>query len=474
MGSVKNGLLWSGIERFSVQGTQFILSLVIARLVGPNDFGLIAMVAVFMAIAQVFADSGFANALIQKKDRAEIDYSTVFYFNFAIAFFLYCIIYLSAPYIAIFYNESVLTAVTRWIGLNLIATALCTIQRTRLRIISNFKLIAEISFCAVIISGVIGVWLAYIGYGVWSLVAQSLSFNFIQAFLFWIVAKWYPRTGFSFNSFRGLFSFGSKILVSGLLHTVYLNLYSLVIGKFYNATDVGYYNRAATISQYIPSNLVHIITNVIFPLQCEHQDDDRWLIENFPKHLRFTSYIVFPIMTYIAAASRPLVNIILSEKWETAATLISILCLGYMWMAIGALNNYLINAKGRSDLYLKAEIIKKALAIAILIVTLFLGIRALCVGLLIYNLLDIIVISSFTKKILGIGFFWQMKKIMNIILICAISCILTYGMIQFFKSDILALASGTIVYAIVFIVLSKTLHLPELSIVARVIHKKLR
>ena len=283
--SLKKGILWSSIERFSVQGISFLLSIIIARLITPGEYGLIAMLTIFMAIAQSFVDSGFGNALIQKKDRDEVDYSTVFYFNLVISIILYVVLYLCAPLIAKFYNQPLLMPVTRWIALNLIFNSLSLVQRTRLNIDLNFKLQAKISLSAVIISGIIGITLAYRGYGVWALVTQSLSNNFLSTVLLWISTHWIPLPIFSKRSFVKLFSFGSKVLASGLLHTIYLNLYSLVIGKFYNAADVGFYNRAYSISQYPSTNIVMIITRAIYPVQCAHQDDDKWLTDNFLQYL---------------------------------------------------------------------------------------------------------------------------------------------------------------------------------------------
>ena len=357
MDKTRNGAIWSAIERFSVQGSQFILSLIIARLVTPADFGLIAMISIFIAIAQVFTDSGFGSALIQKKDRNTVDYSTVFYFNSITSIILYIILFLIAPYISKFYNTPQLTNVTRVVGINLILMALCLIQRTIYRIELNFKKIAKISLVAMILSGLVGIILAYKGYGVWALVFQTLGNNLLLTVIFWISSKWHPILKFSRTSFKRLFTFGSKLLISHLLHTIFLNLYSLVLGRFYNPTDVGYYNRAYTISQYPPVNLVTIITNVMYPLQCNHQDNKQWMITTFPKFIRLTCFVVFPIMILLAIVAKPFTLIVLSDKWLTISPLISILSIAYMWIAIGALNNNIINSSGRSDLYLKAEIL---------------------------------------------------------------------------------------------------------------------
>lgn len=433
MPSTTNGVIWSAIERFSVQGVSFLLSIVIARLVTPDEYGLIAMLTIFMAIAQTFIDSGFGNALIQKKDRDNVDYSTVFYFNIAVSILLYLILYACSPLIAKFYNQPQLTEITRWVGLNLILMSLSLVQRTRLSIDLNFKLQAKVSLAAVILSGIIGILLAYHGYGVWALVAQSLSNNLLSTIFLWMAAKWHPMLAFSIESFKRLFSFGSKLLASGLLHTIYLNLYSLVIGKFYNAADVGYYNRAYTISQYPSTNIVMVITRAIYPVQCAHQDDDRWLEQNFLSYLRMTSFIVFPLMALLAVIAKPLVLIVLTEKWLPAAELISILSIAYIWYPVMVINNQMLNVKGRSDLFFKAEIIKKVVAIAILCATLPFGIVWLCWGIFIYNIFDMIIIIRFAKKVISTGFISQLQTLLPLIIITFLSggiAVITYVMID--------------------------------------------
>lgn len=473
MTNTTKGVMWSAIDRFSVQGISFVLSLVIARLITPREYGLIAMLTIFMAIAQSFIDSGFGNALIQKKDRDEVDYSTVFYFNIGISLFLYGILYLCAPLIAKFYNQPILTTVTRWVGLNLIFISLSIVQRTRLNIDLNFKLHAKVSLTSVIISGIIGMALAYRGWGVWSLVLQSLSNNLLTTILLWITTKWHPLLEFSVYSFRRLFSFGSKLLVSGLLHTLYLNLYSLVIGKFYNAADVGFYNRAYTISQYSSTNIVMIITRVIYPIQCAHQDDEKWLEVMFIKYLRITCYIVFPIMGLLAVIAKPLVLIILTDKWLPSASLISILSIAYMLYPLMVINNQMLNVKGRSDLFLKAEIIKKIVAVSILVITLPFGLIWLCLGVLLYNLFDTILIISFVKKVINTGYFLQLKSIYKILFLTIIASITSLIPIYLFNSNNILVISQIISFIIIYFSLSFILKIDEIKTIKNILTKNM-
>lgn len=472
MPSTTNGVIWSAIERFSVQGISFLLSIVIARLVTPGEYGLIAMLAIFMAIAQSFIDSGFGNALIQKKDRNEVDYSTVFYFNIVISTILYGVLYFCAPLISRFYNQPELTSVTRWIGLNLIFISLSIVQRTRLNIDLNFKLQAKVSLAAVIISGIAGITMAYNGWGVWALVFQSLSNNLLSTIFLWITAKWHPVLVFSVDSFKRLFSFGSKLLASGLLHTIYLNLYSLVIGKFYNAADVGFYNRAYTISQYPSTNIVMIILRAIYPVQCAHQDDDNWLEGHFLSYLRMSCFIVFPLMVLLAVIARPLVILVLTEKWLPAANLISILSLAYMWYPVMVINNQMLNVKGRSDLFLKAEIIKKIIAVAILCATLPFGVTWLCWGVLIYNIFDVLLIIGFVKKVISTGYKRQFKAVFPLLSVTIVAGILSFAVTMVVPNIWINIAAGSITFIAIFIISVVMLKLDELNQIKQILHIK--
>lgn len=446
MAGAKEGIIWSAIERFSVQGSQFIISLIIARLISPADFGLIAMLTIFLSLAQVFIDSGFGSALIQRKDRNNEDFSTVFFFNLGISIIIYIILYFAAPYIALFYHIPELSLITRIVGINIIIIALYTIQKIIYRISLNFKKIAIISLIGMLLSGILGIIIAYKGFGVWSLVIQALVNNVILVFLFWTTTKWHPEMIFSIKSFKRLFSFGSKLLFSNILNTIFLNLYSLVIGRYYNPTDVGYYNRASTISQHPPGTLITIITNVIYPLQCEHQDDKNWMIKTFPSLLSISCYVVFPVMILLAISAKPFVLVILSEKWIETSPLISILSVAYMWIAIGVLNNSLVNSKGRSDYCLKAEIIKKIIAVVILIITIPFGIIWLCIGLLIYNIVDVCIIIWFTKKIYPLGYKVQFRSISPVLLLSIISGVMAYSLNYFVHNEWLLLVLEYIVF----------------------------
>lgn len=456
------GVVWSAMERFSVQGIQFVLTIIIARLVSPSEYGLIAMLAIFLAIAQSFVDSGFSNALIQKKERTEVDCSTVFYFNLVISVLIYLLLFVGAPYIAAFYREPVLSSVTRWVGLNIILSGLSIVQRAQLTIRVDFKTQAKASLIAVIISGAIAVYLAYCEYGVWALVSQSLLNNLLNTLFLWIFSRWIPSWAFSWESFRGLFSFGSKLLLSGLLHTIYINLYSLVIGRWYSSANVGYYNRAYQFASFPSINMVSIITRAIYPIQCAIQDDDERLNATFMQYLRLSCIVIFLPMITLAALSKPLILFLLTDKWLPAAELLSILCLAYMWYPVMVINNQILNVKGRSDYFLKAEIWKKVIAITILCITLPFGVKILCWGVVLYNFFDMGIIIFYSRKVIRTSYLEQFFNIVPIFLLAVVMGICVYfGSMLFRETPLLQLIIGCLIAVLSYSVLGYLFKIKE-------------
>lgn len=425
MTSTVNGVLWSAIERFSVQGTTFLISIIIARFITPSDYGLIAMVTIFIAISKAFIDSGFGNALIQKRDRTEIDFSTVFYFNLIIAAIIYTILFFCAPLISEFYNQPELTLIVRIIGLGLIFQGLSLVQRTKLIIEVNFRVQARISLVAALTSGIIGIIMACNGCGYWALVFQSLLNIVVETILLWSYRKWVPLFRFSLISFKSLFSFGSKLLMGGILQTIYLNLYSLIIGKYYNSQDVGFYNRASSIAQYPAVSITQIILRVVYPIQCKRQTDTIWINRSFRNYLKMLCFLVIPLMTLLCIIAKPLIIVILTEKWQECSNLIILLCLGYSLYPFMEYNWQILNVFGRSDLSFRAEVIKKVLAIIILFASLPLGLYGICIGTFIYNVFDVIIITHFSNRVINQPLIKQIQIILPIISISGISAFIS-------------------------------------------------
>lgn len=429
------GVMWSSVERFSVQGVQFLVMLVIARLLDPKDFGLVGMLAIFLAVAQSLIDSGFSQALIRKQNRTEVDNSTVFYFNIIVSAILYLILYAIAPWVAGFYNEPQLCSLMRVLCLIIIINSFAVVQRALYTATVNFKTQAKASFIAAIISGVVGVWLAYNGYGVWTLVWQQLLNAGVNTLLLWVYSNWYPRWVYSWKSFRQLFSFGSKLLASGLIDTLFTNIYLLVIGKIFNASSLGFYTQADRFTKLPSSNITGILQRVTYPVLCSIQDDDNRLREDYRKLLRLSAFTIFPMMCLLAGIAYPLVDLLLGEKWRFAATMIIPLSFSMMWWPIHAINLNLLQVKGRSDLFLRLEIIKKIIGVSILIVSIPLGLLFMCYAGIVTSIICLIINTYYTGKLIQVGFLMQMRDLMGTLLLS----LAVFGVAYFvtFISDII-------------------------------------
>lgn len=403
------GMFWSAVERFSTQGVQFLFGIVLARLLTPADYGVIAMLTIFLAICQTFIDSGFANAIIRKIDRTEKDMATMFFFNIGMSLVCYAILFCTAPFIASFYNMPELTLILRVLALRLIVQSFSTVQVTNLTIKIDFQKQAKISLASAILSGIVGLVFAFMGYGVWSLVIQALFSSTFNAILYWLTVRWHPQCFFNKESFKSLFSYGSKLLISGLLDTTLKNLYSLVIGKFYTAAQLGNYSKAERFAQFPSSNLTAILQRVSFPVLSSLQKEPERLRKNYLKFLDLATFLVFPLMTGLLALTKPLTYLLLTEKWNGIIILLQILCLAMMWYPVHAINLNILQVLGRSDLFLKLDVIKQAISIGILCGTLPFGITALCLGKVVDSWISIVINTYYSGKLMKAGFFIQMK-----------------------------------------------------------------
>ncbi len=449
-----SGVLWSSIERFSVQGIQFVIMIIMARFLLPTDYGMIGMLAIFIAISQTLIDSGFSNALIRKANQSDVDYSTVFYFNIGVGLLLYCILFLISPYIARFYNTPELTNLTKVVALNLFINSLTVVQYAILTIRIDFKTQAKASLCAAIVSGIVGIVMAYKGFGVWALATQTVLNGAVNAILLWILSGWIPLKAFSYRSFRELFSFGSKLLFSGLLDVTYRNIYTIVIGKKFASADLGYYTRADQFAQFPSSNLTGILQRVTFPVLSSIQDEEIRLASAYRKFLRLSVYVVFPLMTGLAALAYPLINYLLTEKWGFAALLLQILCLSYMWYPVHAINLNLLQVKGRSDLFLRLEIIKKILGVLVLCITLPFGLIFMCWGLIFTSLIALVINTYYTGKLIHIDFFRQMRDILPALLYSLSMGAIVWICIQFISGELLQLITGICLGTIYYFMVS--------------------
>ena len=465
------GFIWSSVERLSVQGVQFLVMLVIARFLDPEDFGLIGMLAIFLAVAQSLIDSGFSQALIRKQDRTETDNSTIFFFNIVVSFILYLLLYSIAPSVAVFYNEPQLCDLMRVLCVVVIINSFTVVQRAIYTIKLDFKTQAKASFIAAVLSGCVGIYLAIMGYGVWSLVWQQLLNAGINTIILWVFSCWYPRFVYSWRSFRELFSFGSKLLVSGLIDTIYTNIYTLVIGKIFTATNLGFYTQADRFTRFPSSNLTGILQRVTYPVLCSIQDDDDRLKGDYRKLLRVSAFIIFPLMCMLAGVAYPLVELLIGEKWRFAATLIIPLCFTMMWWPIHAINLNLLQVKGRSDLFLKLEIIKKIIGVCVLAASIPFGLQFMCYAGTATSIICLMINTYYTGKLIGVGFMMQMRDLSGTTILSLIVFAVVYICTSFVDIIILQLFLSLFVGVLLFVGMSYLLKFKELNYLRLVINK---
>ena len=467
------GVLWSSLERFSVQGIQFLVMIVMANMLTPHDYGLIAMLAVFIAVSQSLVDSGFSQALIRKQVPSEIDNSTVFYFNIVVGLLLYGLLFIAAPFIADFYNEPQLICITRVIGLSVLINSFVVVQRALLTIKIDFKTQAKAALTAAIISGVLGIWMAATGYGVWAIVAQQLVNLGVNVFLLWILSHWRPLWTYSWASFFNLFGFGSKLMVSGLIDTLYRNIYLIVIGRVFSASDLGYYTRAQQFTDFPSSNLSAIIQRVTYPVLCSIQNEDERLSFVYRKFLRLSAFVIFPLMMGLAAVAEPLVLTLLNEQWLFAATLSSIICFQMMWYPIHAINLNLLQVKGRSDLFLKLEIYKKVSGVCVLCITIPMGLIAMCVGGFFTSMIALIINTYYTGKLIGVGFFRQMGDLLPVFFLSVSMGAVVFGIINYLSfSPVLQLVMGTCVGIVYYVLMASLFKFNELKEIIQLLKRK--
>lgn len=413
-----HGAFWTLLERLGTQLVGVVVSILLARILAPSDYGVIGLLSVFLSVSQMFIDCGFGAALIRKKDCSDIEFSTVFWFNLIAAMFFYAVLFFVAPFIANYYHMPILVNVLRVIGLTLIIQALYAIQVTWLTVAVNFKLQAKVSVLSCIVSGIVGISLACCGFGVWALVGQSLSMATFSGLLYWLLSGWRPQVVFSRFAFKELFGFSSKIVASSLLHTIYVNISPLIIGRKYTTADLGFYSRADSLAALPGGIFQGTLGRVIFPVLSSIQDDDNRLKAAYNKYLRLMTSLVAPSMLLLAACAKPLILLLVGEKWLPCVPYLQLLAMGWMIDPIVLVNLNVLYVKGRSDIVLRLEIIKKIIAIAIVVVALQYGVLWLCVGRVVYGYIALALNLRACGPFLGMSFWRQMREVAPIY-VCA-------------------------------------------------------
>lgn len=473
--SLKNktvkGVGWSAVEKFSGHGIQFIVTLVIARILTPKDFGLVGMMTVFISIAQALVNGGFSSALIRKPDRNEADNCTAFLFNITISVLLYGILFMIAPLVADFYNEPQLKNLMQVLCLVVIINSFGAVQRALYTANLNFKTQARASVIASFLSGIIGITMAYQGLGVWSLVGQQLTNASLCVLLFWWFSPWRPRLIFSLKSFRQLFAFGSNLMISTLINAVYGNLYQIVIGKIFSASSLGYFSQAKHITHLPSANITGILDRVAYPMLSSIQNDTERLSKNYRTFIRLSAFIVFPAMCGLGAISKPLIELVLGEKWLFTSFLMVPMCFSLMWYPVHAVNLDLLKVKGRSDLFLKLEIIKKIIGVLILVISIPFGLLFMCWMHIVSSLIFLIINTYYTGKLIKVGFFLQMRDLLPTLLLSLAMFGIVFVLTNIFDSIYFQIVFGIIIGAFFYIGIAYLLNFRELCSVKDLIKK---
>lgn len=430
-------MVWSTIDKGCVKFISFAIGIIIARILTPADYGVVGMIMVFIVIANLIIDSGISQALVQRKDRSEADSSTAFFFNIIVAIGCYLLLFLLAPFIARFYEMPILIPILRVLGINVIILAFATVQRANLQKELNFKKIAIVNISAVIVSGAVGIYMAYSGFGVWAIVFQQIASTVSSTLVYWVVGKWRPRMIFSRQSLHNLWKFGSKLLAAGLVATILREIYTVTIGKFYHASELGYYSRAVQTTDMVALTTNEMINAVTFPILSSLQDDKDKMIAVYSRMLGMTAFFIFPIMTLLAVVAEPLVKVLLTDKWLPVVPLMQWLCFARMFTPISSLNMNILNAVGRSDLFLKVDLSKLPLTILTMIITIPLGVKAIVIGNFIFTFLCYFINAYLPGRMFGFGVIAQFRIFWRIILATFATALLLYWILSFLSDPII-------------------------------------
>ncbi len=447
----KKGLYWKFAEKFSEQGIQFIVGIFMARMLSPSDYGITALPAVFLMVAQLFINSGFKDALIRKPELTDEDLSTAYLYSASVGVFCYLLLFFAAPYIAEFYDTPVLKPLMRVTALNFLYGPIGTPQMILLKRDLNFKLIAKVTVAIKILTGIMGIVFALVGWGLWALVIPSLIGGIITQIILIIKVRWKPSWKWSKESFKYLWNFGNKTMASSLINTIYSNITPIIVGKFFSTAQLGAYARAAHYSN-LPSTYVYsVVREVSFPVLSKMQNDTKKLIGNYSRMIRLSAFVCFPMMVAMSALARPLIILLVTEKWESCIILLQLICFSKMWYPIHALNLNILLVVGRTDLSLKLEIIKKIVGLVFMCCFLPFGLVAFCAAGIFSNMLHLFINTWYTGKMFGYGFHKQIKDLLPTLGLCAIMYLAIIGANSFVDNLWLQMLIGIVLGIGIFI-----------------------
>lgn len=456
-------MLWSAVDKFAVQAGQFIIGIVLARILLPDDFGLIGMLTIFIALSSVFIDSGMGSGLIQQQNRTDEDFSTVFVYNFAVSSFFYLVLFFSAPFIASFYEQPLLTPLTRILGINLIINSLAIVQRSRLTIAIDFKAFAIVNVIGVIIGGASGIIAATKGLGVWALVIQTLIGSSANVASLWYLSHWKPSLKFSTKSFKSLFGYGSKLLISGLYAQTLQNVYNITIGKAYPAAELGYYTRAKGFAEISAGTVTSILQQVSFPILASVQHDKTRLVSIYSRMIKMAAFFVFPVMTLIALLAEPIVLLLLTDKWAAVIPLLQWMVFARIFYPISVINMSILNAIGRSDLFLKVDLSKFPLIALALILTIPLGVKAMIIGHVVTSGISFFINAYLPGKLFGYGVIAQIKDMLPVFVATIFMTGLVYAVSYYLDNLFLKFLIGSTVAIISYLTACYILKIEEIK-----------
>nr|MBP3598134.1 lipopolysaccharide biosynthesis protein [Eubacterium sp.] len=466
---VFSGLIWKFGERIGAQAVSFIVSMILARLLLPSDYGVIALITIFIDIANVFVSSGFGSALVQKKDADEVDFSSVFYFSILMSWVLYGIVFLGAPLVANFYEKPILTPILRVMALKLPLAGVNSVQHAYVQKKMLFKRFFFSTLIGTVGSAVVGIAMAYAGFGAWALVAQYLFNSTMDTLVLWFTVKWRPRFVFSLARMKTLFSFGWKMLVSELIHTSYKQIRSLIIGKVYTEKDLAFYNQGGKLPSLLVTNINSSITSVLFPAMTLKQDDKKKMKEVVRLSIRVSSYVMWPLMIGLMVMTKPVVLLLFTEKWLPCVPYMQIACIQFALEPVQTANVQAVKAMGKGRTYLIMEIVKKVFGIVMIVAVMYRGVMAIAVSAMIVTFFAAIVNSTPNRKFLKYSYKEQLADLIPSILLSAGMgvCVYFVGMLPI--PMILSMVLQVLVGVIVYILLSRLFKVSQFDYILQVL-----
>ena len=467
--SIIKGFIWKLSERCGVQVVSFVVTIILARMLTPQDYGIVAIITVFINILNVFVDSGLGNALIQKQNVDNLDFSSVFYFNLLVCLLVYGALFVLADWIAKFYAIEFLTEYIRGLGFILIISGVRNVQQAYISRNMAFKKFFYANMSATIVSGGLGIIGAYMGVGVWALIIQQISSSFLGTLILWLVTRWRPDFVFSISRLKSMLDYGWKLLVSALLDTGYMNLREIIIGKMYSPADLAFYTQGAKFPTVIVNNIDASINSVLVSAMSREQNDKERLRNVLRKSIKLSSFLIWPMMMLLVVVSEPLVCVILTDKWLPVVPYITVFCIVYAIYPLHTCNLSAIVSMGRTDLFLKLEIYKKIMGIIVLLPTVTLGPWWMAWGLVVAGVISTFINSYPNQKLLGYEYCKQVKDVLPSMSLAIITGIIVYPLNMMIMSKEFALVLMTIIYMFVYFSLGRLLRLEELSYITDVL-----